>query len=85
MPQCVQTLKLIGLAFNLWDGQKREVRNIFFKIPLSRLFCGVTITDCIVGRALRESKTGGLERTTVAIGNCGVRLFSRRFSDRAAV
>ncbi|KAL0117830.1 hypothetical protein PUN28_008904 [Cardiocondyla obscurior] len=24
MPQCVLTLRLIGLAFNLWDGQKRD-------------------------------------------------------------
>lgn len=26
MPQCVLTLRLIGLAFNLLDGQKPEVR-----------------------------------------------------------
>ncbi|XP_011146541.1 lysophospholipid acyltransferase 5 [Harpegnathos saltator] len=24
MPQCVLTLRLIGLAFNLWDGQRRD-------------------------------------------------------------
>lgn len=45
MPQCVLTLRLIGLAFNLWDGQKREVRNaIFFIILLSRSLRGITIT-----------------------------------------
>lgn len=28
MPQCVLTLRLIGLAFNVWDGQKRDVRTL---------------------------------------------------------
>lgn len=27
MPQCVLTLRLIGLAFDLWDGSQPEVSN----------------------------------------------------------
>lgn len=30
MPQCVLTLRLIGLAFNLWDGNKHDVRTLYF-------------------------------------------------------
>lgn len=29
MPQCVLTLRLIGLAFDLFDGKKLEVSSIY--------------------------------------------------------